>query len=485
MASLHLGIDVGTSAVKVALVDDRGTVVATGRRDHAVSAPTAGWAESDPQHWWRGTVAATREVVAGRGADVASIGLSGQMHGVVLTGTDGHTLRPAVLWADARSDPQLRAYRRLPAPLRERLGNPPVAGMAGPTLAWLAEHEAGTLERAQWALQAKDWLRLRLVGDAATEPSDASATLLWDVTADSWNTEVADILGVPTRLLAPVMPSASVAGTLTEGAAAALGVSMGVPVAAGAADAAAAAVGTGLVDTGSLQLTIGTGAQLTTPVDAQTTQVGCTHQYRAAASNGWYAMAATLNAGLALGWVRRVTGVTWDELYDRADRPLLPDAPLFLPHLAGERTPYLDAGLRGAWVGLGLDHGRDDLLASALQGVALSIRDALDALGDTAPAGPVRLAGGGSSHPAWRRLLADVLDRPLVAVDAPDASARGAALLGAVAVGAVREADVGGRLAPATNPVAEPGPRAGELAARLTSYRSTVAHLRQVAAARI
>ncbi len=474
-----LAIDLGTSAVKALLVDDHGAVRASGRADHPVSTPRPGWAETDPEDWWVAVGAAVRAAVAADTADaaVAGVGLSGQMHGVVLCDGAARPLRAALLWADQRAVAELAAYRALPTRALARLANPLSPGMAGPLLRWVATHEPEVLASSRWAVQPKDWLRLRLTGASASEPSDASATLLYDLVEDRWDDEVVATLGLPRNLLPPLRGSADVAGELAGDAAAHLGLPAGTPVVLGAADAAAAALGSGLTSNGPVQLTVGTGGQLVTVVDSPEPGVG-THLYRTATPHGWYAMAATLNAGLALGWVCDVLGVGWDELYAAAAAPPTPAAPLFLPFLAGERTPYLDPTLRAGWSGVGLDHGRVDLLRAALEGVACSLRVALDAL-PGAPDGPVLLAGGGSADPAWRQLLADVLDRPLLAVDAADASGRGAALLAAVGLGVVSWADLTGPLAPATRLVAEPRAATADLVAeRLARHRAEVARRR-------
>jgi xylulokinase len=222
---------------------------------------------------------------------------------------------------------------------------------------------------ARWALQPKDWLRAQLTGGFATEPSDASATLLYDVAADAWDADVLSALGLAAAKLPPILPrSAAPAGALTADAASLLGLRNGIPVAAGAADAAAAALGSGLTEPGTVQLTIGTGAQIVRPVAVLPSPLPAhpvTHLYRAATDTGWYAMGAVLNGGLTLGWVCRTLGAGWPELYAAAALPPSPDDPYFLPHLNGERTPYLDPGLRAAWTGLGPRHGRPQLLRAA------------------------------------------------------------------------------------------------------------------------
>jgi xylulokinase len=334
-------------------------------------------------------------------------------------------------------------------------------GMAGPTLLWLREHERPLYRQAQWALQPKDWLRLRLVHEAATEPSDASGTLLYDMTTDYWAKDLLDELDLRLDFLAPIRESVEICGILTAVAAEHLGVRPNLPVVGGAADVAAAALAGGLIDPGPVQLTIGSGAQVVAPRDRLAIDpTGRTHLYRAAAPDRWYAMAAMQNAGIALEWVRAMLRASWDEVYDEAFA-VTPGAEglLFLPYLTGERTPYFDSEARGAWIGLRLAHTRSHLLRAALEGVAFAIRQGLEALLATGvPATELRLAGGGSFDPRWRQLLADVLEQPLLATATSSASSLGAALLAGVGFGAWPNAHRVASLAAPPTLVATPSP---------------------------
>jgi xylulokinase len=371
----------------------------------------------------------------------------------------------------------------------DRLANPLTPGMTGPMLAWVAAHEPSVYAAARWALSAKDWLRARLTGEFHAEPSDASATLLYDVIGDRWDLPVVKALGLEAGLLAPLLPSAAaVAGRLTAGAAAELGLPAGLVVAAGAGDTAAAALGAGL-GASAIQLTVGTGAQVIRPLAIPVNRAGAgVHLFRLASPDGWYQMGATLSAGLSLNWVREVLNASWDELYASASCAR-DDDPVFVPHLTGERTPYCDPALRGSWTSLALASDRASLLRSALEGTAFAIRDALDALlgleerpaglrpAGLRPAG-LRLAGGGTLAAGWRQLLADVLGVPLYAVEVPAASGRGAALLGAIAAGRLSFDDCTGPLAPPTVLVAEPDPvRAARYAERHGRFQRVVSAL--------
>ncbi len=432
----YAGIDLGTSGVKVLLVGVDGAALARARSGYDLHRPQPGAAEADPEDWWRAIGSAMRAALAQvPGVYVAALGLSGQMHGLVLAGNDGTPVRPALTWADTRAVSDVDRWRALPAPVRARLGNPLVPGMTGPLLARLARTEPALVARATWALTAKDWVRLRLTGVAATDPSDASATLLWDLPRDGWALDVLRALDLPADLLPDVRPSARAAGSVTAAAAADLAVPQGIPVATGAADAAAALLGTA-PGPGRLQLTLGTGAQLLRDGAALSGAADpVTHTYRTAAPVGWYAMAAVQNFGLALDWARRTLSATWDELYATLALPGDPRRlPLLVPYLTGERTPVVSSSVRAGWHGLDLAHTREDLLRSAVVGAVCAVRDARDALLDL-PTGTLWLAGGGSRPPALRQLVADLLGSVVAPVLADDASAWGAASLAASAAG--------------------------------------------------
>jgi xylulokinase len=472
--TLSIGVDLGTSSVKVAalaLSEGTTSIEAEAVAEYPVERPAPGWAESDPAAWWAAIDTATRATLDQIDpARVVGIGLSGQMHGVVLCRSDATPIGPALLWQDARAIAEADLVADLPEVVRRRLANPPSPGMAGPMLAWLHRHQPDEVAQAARALQPKDWVRARLTGVLAAEAGDASATLLYDAVADDWSRDVVAALSIREDLLAPILAHGGVrAGGLLAATASRWGLPEGLPVAAGTGDTAAAALGSGLVRPGHRQLTIGTGVQIVAVLDgangAGASGVGgagldlvdlgadpVVHRYRSALPGGWYALAAGLNGGSALDWVRRALGVDWGDLYAAARSPVEPEGPLFVPHLLGERTPHLDPYLRGAWTGLSAAHDRDDLLRAALEGVAMAALDALEALEAEVGRPPgqrvLRLAGGGTVDRAWRIRLAEVLGQNgdgrtgggpahLVPVATPSASARGAALLGLRAAGLV------------------------------------------------
>ena len=437
--SLLLGIDIGTSSSKAVFLDQDCHEVSVGSAPHPVRSPRRGWAESDPTDWWVSVGQAVRdalrygEIDTARGLPVA-VGLSGQMHGAVLVDADGIPVRPAIIWADERAETEFYRYRRLDAASVDVLGNPLVAGMTGPILCWLEEFESDTYRRADWVLQSKDWLRLRLTGRVGSELSDASATLLYDLVQQRWANEVVDGLALRREMLALLGRSDEYGGELTDQAAEALGLCAGLVVAHGAADVAAGLVGTGLTEPGVLQLTVGTAAQLATL--RQDPRPDQTHRYHvfSAATGGYYALAAVQSAGLAFEWAWAVLGCDWRSAYHALDAsPPGSNGMSFVPHLAGARSPSMDPRASGAFCGLRLNNDRSDLIRSVFEGVAFSILEAASALPEYDAVSEIRLAGGGSLEPAWRQLLADILGRSLVILDTTNASARGAAILGGLA----------------------------------------------------
>lgn len=435
-----LGIDLGTGSVKALLLAIDGDILAEASHTYAVHAPKPGWAESDPLEWWSAVGSVVKAVLQHQREPVQAIGLSGQMHGVVLTDEKGQPLYPAILWADMRSRDVLAIYRALDPALQDQLANPITAGMAGPTLLWIKQHQPELYQTAHHVFQPKDWVRFQLTGVLAAEPSDASGTLLYDVQHARWAEPVLDALNLRSDWLPPLIPSTRIAGDLTAVAAAHLGLPAGIPVVAGAADTAAAALGSGLTEPGAVQLTIGTGAQIITIrnaaiVDAEKR----THLYRSALANQWYTLAAMQNAGIALEWVRKLLGMSWEEVYAEAFRvPAGSEGLIFLPYLTGERTPHLDANARGAWIGLSLHHQRSHLMRSALEGVAFALRQGLDAM-SIPNLKELRLTGGGTVEPVWKQLLADVLQVSLHPLTVTSASARGAALLAGLGIGIYRD----------------------------------------------
>ena len=438
---MFLGIDLGTGSVKALLLDQDLNCVSEASRPYANDSPHPGWAEIDPQRWWSSTIEAVRACVGDRSEKIRSIGLSGQSHSLVLVDTQGVPVRPAILWYDRRATHEVDRLGKVDPQIRASLANPLVTGMAGVSLMWVARHEPEILQRASFALSAKDWLRFRLTGNVSAEATDASATLLYDFVKGAWATELMEALALPVRLLPAVREPTDNAGVLNPIAAKAFGLPAGLPVAAGAADAAAALLGLGVVQSGQGILQVGTGIQIMTILNQLVIDDAPSCNTFRAVDGHYYRMAAMQNGGIAFEWVKSAMNASQDELYKLAFEEADPKSGVvFLPYLSGERTPHLDPDATGAWLGLKVGVGRAEMARAAFEGIAFSVRDGWEALRTKATEIdlPLLLTGGGSTDPRWQQLLADTLEVPLRIGGTPGGAARGAALLGASVSGSPR-----------------------------------------------
>ena len=447
MPDYYVGIDLGTSSVKALVVAETGTVIARGSAEYPVDSPRPGFAEQDPAMWWRATALAVRQAlaaVASPGTMVA-IGLTGQMHGTVLLGARHEVLGPAVIWADQRSAVQVREITEMigAARLIAITGSLLATGFQAATLRWLQQARPELWQQVRAVLLPKDYLRWRMTGVLATEPSDASGTLLLDVRHGKWSNELLTALEIDRSLLPPIGSSTAITGRLTAEATAAFGLPAGIPVIGGAGDAPAAALGAGIVDAETMLLTISTGSQVLIPTTSfHPDPAGRTHTFRAALAPGWYQMGATLAAGMALRWLRdRLFELPGEDAYTRMSAwaehaPIGADGLLFLPYLVGERTPHMDPAARGLYLGLTARHGRAELVRATMEGAVLATYDAFSVLRATG-ANPARivLAGGGARGPLWRRIVADVFGLPVSALTTADQSAIGAVLLAGAGIG--------------------------------------------------
>jgi xylulokinase len=430
-----VGIDVGTTGVKALAIAPDGEVLAREEEEYPLSIPQPGWAEQDPEVWWR----ATEQALGRLGAtDVAGIGLSGQMHGLVALDSADRVLRPAILWNDQRTGAEcaeIEARVGL-ARLIELTGNRALTGFTAPKLLWLRRHEPDVYGRISHVLLPKDYVRLRLTGERAIDCADASGTLLFDVASRRWSAEVLDALELPAEWLPPALESPAVSGVTRDG----------IPVAAGAGDQAAGALGVGVDRPGPLSVQIGTSGVVFAALPAFAADPEArVHAFCHAVPGAWHAMGVMLSAAGSLRWFRDAIAPAADyaELTAEAAR-WEPGAEglLYLPYLAGERTPHADPGARGAFAGLSLRHDRGALVRAVLEGVAYGLRDSLEllrALGVEPAAG--RVSGGASRSELWLRIVASVLGVPLERTVTEEGAAYGAALLAGVAGGVF--ADVG------------------------------------------
>jgi xylulokinase len=431
-----VGVDVGTTGVKAIAISPDGDVLAVASRGYALSTPRPGWAEQDPEHWWVAAESALTEVSSG--VEVAGIGLSGQMHGLVALDAAGRVIRPAILWNDQRTAAEcVEIEERVGL---ERLisltGNRALTGFTAPKLLWLRRHEPDAYARIARVLLPKDYVRLRLTGEWAIDASDASGTLLLDVARRDWSDDVLEALEIPREWLPPVLESPEQAGRTHASDT----VSQGIPVAAGAGDQPAAALGVGVDRPGPLSVVLGTSGVVLAALPAYAHDAEArVHAFCHAVPDTWQAMGVMLSAAGSLQWLRDAAAAdtSFDELVAEAEAwPAGVDGLLFAPYLAGERTPYPDPDARGAFVGLELRHDRGALVRAVLEGVAFGLRDSLELLrGLGVDATTARVSGGGSRSALWRRIVASVLDVPVEPAISSEGSALGAALLGGVASG--------------------------------------------------
>ena len=462
MATVTLGIDVGTSGVQVLAVDDAGLLLAETTRSYPLLTPQPGWTEQDPADWFAAGVAALAEIAERlAGHEIAALGLSGQMHGMVPLDAAGEVVRPAILWNDQRTgDAVAEMTERVGRDtLIARGGNPAITGFHLPKLLWLRAAEPEAFARIRHSLLPKDYLGYRLTGVMAAEPSDASGSNCFHLASRSWDTEVLAALDIDQTLFPDVVPSHQVTGQLTAELAQATGLPAGLPIVAGAGDNAAAAVGLGLSsrtpELGSISL--GTSGVIFLPLERPTPDPeGRVHLF-CHADGGYHLLGVTLAAAGSLSWYRDTLApeLSFDQLTElAADSPPGAGGVSFRPYLAGERTPHMDPELRASFSGLSLATDRGDTVRALLEGVAFSLRDALDVMAPLA--GPERLlaTGGGSRSELWLQIVADVLQVPLARPSQNQGAAYGAALLAQQGVGMVEEAtaaaatDIDGEVVP-------------------------------------
>jgi xylulokinase len=446
MSGYWLGIDIGTGGSRALLVDRQGVLKGSFTAPHAeMTMQQPQWAEQHPDDWWRAAREAIQGVLAQAGVpgdQVKGIGLSGQMHGLTLLDEANAVIRPALIWCDQRSQPQVDFINAKVGKQKvlECTANPVLTGFTLPKLLWVRDHEPAAYERVRKMLLPKDYIRFRLTGEFASEVSDASGTALFDVIKRRWSFELAKLLGIDKGILPAVCESSDVTGKVTPEAAKLTGLAAGTPVVGGGGDQAASAVGNGIVEPGIVSCTLGTSGVVFAHMDrVQYDPAGRVHTFCHAVRDKWHVMGVTQGAGLSLQWFRNqlAPGVSYDVLMEEAAKAPAGSGGLYwLPYLMGERTPHLDATIRGGWIGLTARHTRAELIRSLIEGVCYSQRDGLDIIeGLGIDVESVRASGGGANSPFWRQLLADILSKRVVTLASQEGSAYGAALLGMVGTG--------------------------------------------------
>lgn len=454
--SYLLGIDIGTSGTKTLVCDHTGKVLATAMSEHDIASPNPGWSEQNPMQWWDATCIATQAVIKKakiKGDQITAVGLSGQMHGSVFLGDDVTPLRPAILWNDQRTSKQCAEIEKLAGGRKKLIGmvgNPALTGFTAPKILWVRQHEPRVYAATRHILLPKDYIRLCMTGQYATDVGDASGTLLLDVKNRKWNKKLISLLKIDPALLPDCFESHEVTGQITAEAAEALGIKQGVPVVAGSGDQPAGAVGNGIVSSGIVSATLGTSGVVFAHADEPIYDPeGRVHTMCAAVENKWCVFGCMLAAGGSFQWFRnhlalreldaaKVKGVDPYTLLinEAANAPAGSDALFFLPYLTGERCPHPDPNARGGWIGLSARHNRAAVIRSLLEGVTYGMNDALQIIAAmNIPIKTVRLSGGGARSDFWRQLQANIYNKTTATINAQEGPAYGAAILAGVGTG--------------------------------------------------
>ena len=491
MRTYLLGIDVGTTGTKALLIDPQGALTASVTTEYPLRTPRPLWAEQDPEDWWRATITSINRVLRQSGAkkeEIAGIGLTGQMHGLVLLDRQGAVIRPCILWNDQRSSVQCTSITEtLGASQLIRLtGNPVLPGFTAPKLMWVREHEPHAYRRVAKVLLPKDYIRYRLTGEFFSEVSDASGTSLFAVGKRQWSDDMLKALDVPRAWLPDVTESPVASAKVSLKAAKHTGLLAGTPVVGGGGDQAAQAVGTGVITEGTVSVTLGTsGVVFAASNKYRIEPQGRLHAFCHAVPGQWHLMGVMLSAGGSLRWYRdalcaaemaeakRTGRNAYDVILGPAARvPAGCEGLIFLPYLAGERTPHPDPNARGVFFGLTLRHGKPHLTRAVIEGVSYGLRDSLELLRKLGlPLKQVRASGGGAQSALWRQVLADVFDTSIGTVNVTEGAAYGAALLAAVGVGVHRSVADACRKSLRITGMTKPGKAAKVYADYYTRYR--------------
>lgn len=450
-----LGIDVGTSGTKTVLFDEEGNTVASAVGEYPLYQPNIGWAEQDPEDWWRATYTTINSVLLKSGvnpSEVKGIGLSGQMHGAVLLDKDYNVLRKAIIWCDQRSSAECDQITSIIG--KERLieitANPALTGFTASKVMWVKNNEPHIFEKIKKILLPKDYIRFKLTGEFATEVSDASGMQFMDIPARKWSDEVLDKLGIDKSWLGELYESQEVSGKVNKQAAELTGLKEGTPVVGGGGDQAAGAVGNGIVKPGVISSTIGTSGVVFAYTDKVSIDPkGRVHTFCHAVPNTWHVMGVTQGAGLSLKWFRDNFCIEEKRVAEQMDIDpyVLMDQEaekveagcnglLYLPYMMGERTPHLDPNAKGVFFGLSAKHEKRDMIRAVMEGVVYSLRDCLEIIKEMGvDVSEVRASGGGGKSRLWRQMQADVFGTDITTINSSEGPALGAALLAGVGVG--------------------------------------------------
>ncbi len=460
--SVYLGIDIGTSGTKTIAMQEDGKILATATENYPLYSPKPGWSEQEPEDWWQACVKGIQSVVAKANLkpdSIKGIGLSGQMHGSVFLDKKKEVIRPALLWNDQRTASECAEIEELAGgrkKLIKMVANPALTGFTAPKILWLRNKEKKNYDKLAQILLPKDYIRFRLTGEYATEVSDASGTLLLDVAKRQWSSKLLDKLSIDPALLPKVYESEVVSATLSSQAGEILGLPAGVPVVGGAADNAAAALGSGIVKKGAVFASMGTSGVVFAHSDEMAfDEHGRVHTFCHAVKGKWCVLGCILSAGGAMQWYRNQLADAEATLAEKEGRdvfdvltqqasmaPIGSEGLFFLPYLTGERTPHADPYARAAWVGMSLRHGKSHLVRSVMEGATYAMRDALEIVkGMQIPVKEIRLTGGGGKSPLWKQIQADIYGQAVSTINAEEGPAYGVALLAATGTGAYKSVE--------------------------------------------
>jgi xylulokinase len=450
-----LGIDIGTSGTKTVLFDEIGNTVTSALEEYPLYQPNVGWAEQDPEDWWQATAASIRKVLAKSGikaSEISGIGLSGQMHGLVLLDADNKVIRRSIIWCDQRSTKECEQITSIIGAERliEITANPALTGFTASKIMWVKNNEPKNFEKTKKILLPKDYVRFRLTGEFATEVSDGSGMQLMDIAGRCWSKEVLSKLGIERSQLADLYESQEVSGKVSNSGSEATGLMMGTPVVGGGGDQAAGAVGNGIVKPGVVSSTIGTSGVVFAYLDKISIDPkGRVHTFCHAVPNTWHVMGVTQGAGLSLKWFRDnfcksemetadLMGVDPYVLMDQEAEKVRPgcNGLIYLPYLMGERTPHLDAVAKGVFFGLSAMHNKKDMIRAVMEGVVYSLRDCLEIIaGMGVNVSEIRASGGGGKSKIWKQMQADVFGTGITTINSSEGGALGVALLAGVGTG--------------------------------------------------
>lgn len=452
--AIMIGIDVATTGAKAIVCDETGKVLASVNNAYPLHSPKPGWSQQQPEDWWQATVRSVSRALEQSEVEpneVVGVGITGQMHGAVFLDRGNKVLRPAILWNDQRTARECAEITKTVGARRlvKLVSNPALTGFTAPKILWVRKHEPEIYQRATKVLLPKDYVRFRLTGSFATDVSDASGTLLFDVAKRQWSSRMLSALEIDRGLLPDAYESPEVVGSVSALAAEETGLLAGTRVVAGGGDQAAGAVGGGIVKEGIISATLGTSGVVFGSSDkVHTDPTGRVHTFCHALPGRWHVMGVVLAAGGSFGWLRDNLGwrkkgekadalESYEELSEEAaSAPAGSEGLFFLPYLTGERTPHADPYARGAWVGLTNRHGRAELIRSVMEGVSFAMRDCLEIIkGMGIEVKQIRISGGGARSELWRSIQADIFAQPVVTINAGEGPAFGAALLAAVGTG--------------------------------------------------